>query len=101
MDLGVYPINLLRFVIGTEPTSVESAKCETRPDNPLVDIATTAILRFPSPSGGPTPVVGRFVSSFNASLLEVVMSPFTLKVRNHDVRQTCCDKALLRMLPFP
>jgi len=85
MDLGVYPINLLRFVIGTEPTSVESAKCETRPGNPLVDVATTAILRFPSPTGGPTPVVGRFVASFNASLLEVVMTPFTLKVRLHDV----------------
>ena len=48
MDAGCYPVNLLRFLAGTEPTVV-SARAELR--TPGVDRAMTAQLRFPGPDG--------------------------------------------------
>jgi len=48
MDAGCYPVNLLRFLAGTEPTVV-SARAELR--TPGVDRAMTAHLSFPGAEG--------------------------------------------------
>ena len=48
MDAGCYPVNLLRFLAGTEPTVV-SARAELR--TPGVDRAMTARLSFPGAEG--------------------------------------------------
>jgi predicted dehydrogenase len=52
MDAGCYPVNLLRFLAGTEP-DVVSARARLR--SPGVDRAMTARLRFPAPDGAGGP----------------------------------------------
>ncbi|EJD39255.1 NAD(P)-binding protein [Auricularia subglabra TFB-10046 SS5] len=46
MDMGVYPLSFVRFIAGTEPTSVISAAAAPAKD-PRVDRATTALLALP------------------------------------------------------
>ena len=59
MDAGCYPVNLLRFLAGTEP-EVVSARAELR--SPGVDRAMTARLRFPGVDGS-DPVDAEMVAS--------------------------------------
>jgi predicted dehydrogenase len=65
MDAGCYPVNLLRFLAGTEP-AVVSARAELR--TPGVDRAMTAHLRFPGADGsdgadGPDGIDAELVAS--------------------------------------
>lgn len=90
MDAGCYTVNLLRYVIGTEPTQVTAATCERAPDRPHVDTATEAELVFPSPDGQRT-VRATLCASLNSSLWSFLSAPFTLKVQSNDTMHIIHD----------
>ena len=79
MDAGCYTVSVLRYLIGTEPSSVVSAKCERTSDNPNIDLATDAVLEFPSADNS-RKITGTFCASLNSSLFSFLSAPFTLKV---------------------
>jgi predicted dehydrogenase len=60
MDAGCYPVNLLRFLAGTEP-EVVAARADLR--TPGVDRAMTAQLRFPGEDGGSDGIDAELVAS--------------------------------------
>ena len=44
-----YTLSISRYLSGADPTKVISAKAETHPKFPQIDIAATATLAFPTP----------------------------------------------------
>ena len=85
MDAGCYTVNVLRSVIGTEPTKVRTAKCDVSPADSRVDTGTAAELEFPSPTGG-APVTGRLTAVLNSSLYGFFSAVFPLKARDRHPR---------------
>src|SRR5579863_6800462 len=51
-------LSMLRYITGTDPTKVISAKADVIPKYPQIDIGTSATLSFPSPSGSTGPADG-------------------------------------------
>ena len=47
-----------RYLSGADPTKVITAKAETSPKFPQIDIGTTATLAFPTPGGSSGPAYG-------------------------------------------
>ena len=47
-----------RYLSGADPTKVITAKAETRPRFPQIDVGTTATLAFPTPGGSTGPADG-------------------------------------------
>ena len=46
-----YTLSVSRYLSGTDPTKVISAKSDVLPKFPQIDITTTATLAFPTPGG--------------------------------------------------
>jgi predicted dehydrogenase len=46
-----YTMSMLRYITGSDPTKVISAKADVHPKYPQIDLGTSATLSFPSPSG--------------------------------------------------
>jgi len=53
-----YTLSMSRYLSGADPTKVISAKAETHPTFPQIDIATTAMLAFPTPGESTGPADG-------------------------------------------
>ena len=47
-----------RYLSGADPTKVITAKAETHPRFPQIDVGTTAMLAFPTPGGSTGPADG-------------------------------------------
>ncbi|KAI9450762.1 NAD-P-binding protein [Russula earlei] len=58
MDMGCYPVAMSRYLAGTEPTKIISARADVHPKSPQVDLGTTATLAFPNPTGSLGPADG-------------------------------------------
>ncbi|KAF8473625.1 NAD-P-binding protein [Russula ochroleuca] len=58
MDMGCYTLSVSRYLSGADPTKVISAKADTLPKFPHIDIGCTATLAFPSPGGSTGPAEG-------------------------------------------
>jgi predicted dehydrogenase len=53
-----YTLSMSRYLTGADPTKVISAKAETHPKFPQIDVGTTATLAFPTPGGSTGPAEG-------------------------------------------
>jgi predicted dehydrogenase len=53
-----YTLSMSRYLSGADPTKVISAKAETHPKFPQIDLATTATLAFPTPAESTGPADG-------------------------------------------
>jgi hypothetical protein len=53
-----YTLSISRYLSGADPTKVISAKAETHPKFPQIDIAATATLAFPTPGESTGPADG-------------------------------------------
>jgi predicted dehydrogenase len=54
MDMGCYTVSMSRYLAGADPTKVISAKADTDPKFPQIDLGTTATLAFPTPGESTT-----------------------------------------------
>jgi predicted dehydrogenase len=53
-----YTLSMSRYLTGADPTKVISAKAETHPKLPQIDVGATATLAFPTPGGSTGPAEG-------------------------------------------
>ncbi len=53
-----YTLSMMRYITGSDPTKVISAKADVNPKYPQIDISSSATLSFPSPSGSTGPADG-------------------------------------------
>jgi hypothetical protein len=53
-----YTLSMSRYLSGADPTKVTSARAETHPKFPQIDLATTATLAFPTPGESTGPADG-------------------------------------------
>ena len=61
-----YTLSVSRYLSGADPTKVITAKAETSPKFPQVDIGTIATLAFPTPGGSTGPADG-LTATLNAN----------------------------------
>ena len=96
MDAGCYSVNFMRYIMGSEPTSVSEATCVTQPSTPNTDDTAVATLAFDDPSKSATiraSLVGPFLDFFPTAT--VVCANGTLEFYNM-VLPTLYPKILVR-----